>query len=205
MSTGETPGRRLRWGFARATAAALFGLAALAGLVAWAALRPPAWWASSGVQSTTGDRGAAFEQAIVAEFTRIRPAGADWAVRIRAADMNDWLASRLPQWLASRDLPESGQVQVHLRPGVIQVGVARGPAVIWTEVEPAAHGGGVRIQSATSGIGRLPLPIAGLDLSQTVPEGVERPIRLPDGRQVRIQDLEVLDGEIRLRLRTQGP
>lgn len=204
MSMAGTPGGRLRSGFARATVAALFGLAVLAGLSAWLALRAPSWWTPVVARAADADQGAAFEQAIVAEFTKVRAADAEWAVRIRAADVNEWLASRLPQWLESRELPALGQAQVHLQPGLLRLGVARGPAVIWTAAEPVAQGGGVQIRSASSGMGRLPLPGMGPDLSQAVDGWVGKPIPLPDGRQVRVLDLEVLDGELRLRLRTES-
>jgi hypothetical protein len=54
------------------------------------------------------------------------------------------------------------------------------------------------------GVGRLPLP----GLSLTALPGIEQaslegPIRLADGRQVRVLDLEMLPGEVRLRLRTE--
>ncbi|NBX24611.1 MAG: hypothetical protein EBQ99_00930 [Planctomycetes bacterium] len=203
MSDSDSPGRRLRTGFARATLAAIFTLAALAGVGGWLALRPPSWWAPSAPDSIRADRGAAFEQALVSEFTRVRPAGSEWAIRIQASDVNDWLVARLPQWLSSRDLPQLGPAQVCLLPGVIRVGTLRGPAVVWSAAEPRALGGGVQLTAPAWGVGRLRLPWPGTDAMELVGWGQEKPIPLPDGRKVRILDLEVLDGEIRLRLRTE--
>jgi len=54
------------------------------------------------------------------------------------------------------------------------------------------------------GAGRLPLPGFGLMALPGIKQAsLEGPIRLADGRQVRLLDLEVLPGEVRLRLRTE--
>jgi hypothetical protein len=203
MNQADAPGRRLRWGFARVTLAAFFTLATIAGLCAWLALRPPPWWAVPAPDAGRADRGAAFEQALVSEFTRVRPTGSAWAIRIRASDMNDWLAARLPQWLASRDLPPIENAQVSLGNGEIRVGMARGPAVAWSAARPQAFGGGVRLEASAWGVGRLRLPWPGPELVDLAGWRQGEPIPLPDGRRVRILDLEVLDGEIRLRLLTE--
>ena len=44
-------------------------------------------------------RGEAFEQALAAELTKVRPAGEEWAISIDPADINAWLATRLPKWI----------------------------------------------------------------------------------------------------------
>jgi len=204
MSGGATPGRRLRTGLVRATAAAIVGLVALAALAIWLATRPPTWWSPVVVDVAAADRGAAFEQAIVAEFTRVRQGDGTWAIRIPASQVNDWLAARLPEWLASRELPAVGRVQSSMGGGVLQVGMQRGAFVVWSSAMPMADKGGIRIDRGGSGVGKLPLPVAGPDWARLVELGPGRPIPLPDGRSVQVLDLEVLDGEIRLLLKTVG-
>ena len=44
-------------------------------------------------------RGEAFERALAAALTKVRPAGEEWAIAIDPADINAWLAIRLPKWI----------------------------------------------------------------------------------------------------------
>ena len=44
-------------------------------------------------------RGEAFEQALAAALTRVRPAGEEWAIAIDPDDINAWLATRLAKWV----------------------------------------------------------------------------------------------------------
>lgn len=204
MSGGSTPGRRLRSGLVRATLSAVVGLAILSAVALWMAMRPPVWWSPIAVDAAVADRGAAFEQAIVAEFTRVRERDAVWAIRIPAPQVNDWLAARLPEWLASRDLPPTGRVQASMGAGVLRVGMQRGGFVAWTSATPVADQGGIRLDSVWSGVGRIPVPIASGGLAGVGEVGPGRVIPLPDGRRVRVLDLELLEGELRLRLKTEG-
>lgn len=203
MNAAETPGRRLRVGFARATLAALAAAAMLAGLCVWLAFRAPRWWPAEPVAAAGPDRGAAFEQAIVAEFTRVRPSDAAWAVRIEEADVNAWLTDRLPKWLESRELPVPGAVRISFEPGVCRLGVRKGSLVAWLSLAPLARGDGLSLEWVWSGVGSLPVPVLPLRLPADLESGLGRPIPLPDGRRVRVLDVEALPGEVRLRLRTE--
>jgi hypothetical protein len=95
-------------------------------------------------------------------------------------------------------------VQTLFGDGWIRVGVGLPEAVAWWQGSPRAVDGGWKIEGLRAGIGRLPLPGAwiapALDLQRL---DSARPIRLADDRQVRLLDLEVLPGEIRLQLRTE--
>jgi hypothetical protein len=89
-------------------------------------------------------------------------------------------------------------------PGWMRVGVELPQAIVWWQASPIAQAGGWKLDGLRMGAGRLPLPGFGL----MAPRGIEQaslegPIRLADGRQVRVLDLEVLPGEVRLRLRTE--
>ena len=61
-----------------------------------------------------------------------------------------------------------------------------------------------RLTRPGGGVGRLPVPLAGTGLDRAIDQArLAGPLRLADGRQVRLLDLEVLEGELRLRLRTE--
>jgi hypothetical protein len=169
------------------------------------AVRTPAWWMPISRQDAAAtERGAQLEQSIVAEFTRVRSDAPEWSLRIRDQDANEWLATRLPQWLESRGVTSPGPVQARFGQGWIRVGVELPQAVAWWQGAPRAMDGGWRVEGLRAGIGRLPLPgtwvTPTLDLQRL---NAPQPIRLADGRQIRVLDLEVLPGEIRLRLRTE--
>jgi hypothetical protein len=88
----------------------------------------------------------------------------------------------------------------------VAVGVHTGMVVAWWQARLAAQGGGVRLQDEHGGLGRLPVPGVTFALDAGLNQAaLERPIRLADGRIVRILDVETLPGEVRLRLRTEPP
>lgn len=91
---GPSPARRSR---TLRLAAALVAGAVLAAAVL--ALVPPA--IRPGMPSDPEARAEALEQAIAAAVTRVRGAGPErWAVAIDPDDLNAWLATRLPKWIA---------------------------------------------------------------------------------------------------------
>ena len=169
-------------------------------------LRDPAWWRPvPRGDAQAADRAAAFEQAIVGEFTRVRADAPEWSVRIREQDVNDWLGTRLPAWLESRGEPVGGMVQARFNAEGLRVGVALPRGVAWIRVQPRAHGGGVHLGDPAGGIGRLRVPFAAstVDLAR-FREALLKPISLADGRVVQVLDIEPLEGELRLRLRTEA-
>ncbi|MGA1265847.1 MAG: hypothetical protein ACO32J_01560, partial [Phycisphaerales bacterium] len=189
----------------RAAGVALLLLIPLAAVVAWLAVAAPAWWRPvPASDAAASERGAALEQGLAAAFTRVRPDAPEWSIRIRESDINDWLGTRLPAWLASRQAPDPGPVQCLIQDGRVLLGVQRGAAVVWVSGTPVARDGGIIIAEGGGGIGRLPVPLIQPQaaLSELV---TSRPIDLVDGRHVRILDVELLPGEARLRLRTEGP
>ena len=189
---------------------ALVAMAVLVPVVAVAltlAIRTPRWWKPvPRTDATAADRAAAFEQSLVAEFTRVRPDSPEWAVRIRESDVNDWLGTRLPAWLESRGEAVPIAVQARFTPGIVRVGADLERVVAWWQACPEPDGGGVRFARAGGGVGRLPVPLVGAGLDQALkPSALAVPLSLADGRRVSLLDVEVLDGEVRLRLRTDPP
>lgn len=207
MSDGavDTPAPTMLKRLRRTALVAGLVLLPLLGAAAVLALRAPAWWNPvSRADAAAADRAAAFEQGIVAEFTRVRGDAADWAIRIRESDVNDWLGTRLPAWLESRGEPVPTGAQARMQPDAVTVGVRTGLMVAWWQARLAVQEGGVGLQDERGGLGRLPVPGVGFAVDGGWKQAaLEHPIRLADGRKVRILDVESLPGEVRLRLRTE--
>jgi hypothetical protein len=189
----------------RMLALAALVLVPLLAVAAWMALQPPSWWhPGARGDAAAADRAAAFEQSIVSAFTRVRPDEPEWAIRIQASEVNDWLATRLPAWLESRGEPVPVAVQARMQPGRVTVGVDLRHVVAWWQASAGAREGGVRVQATGGGVGRLPIALVPSVLDrQWDRSGLEAPIRLADGRLVRVLDVELLQDEVRLRLRTE--
>lgn len=189
----------------RVASIAALVLLPLVGVAAMLALQAPRWWKPvARGDAAAADRAAAFEQSVVSEFTRVRPDAPEWAVRIRESEVNDWLGTRLPVWLESRGETAPIAVQARFTPGVVRVGTDLRRVVAWWQGCPQPFEGGLRLASPGGGVGRLPVPLVGVGLDRVLDrQALAAPIRLADGRRVRLLDLEVLDGEVRLRLRTE--
>ncbi|MFM1821805.1 MAG: hypothetical protein RI967_71 [Planctomycetota bacterium] len=168
-------------------------------------------------------RGEAFEQAIAAAVTRVRAPGAErWAVAIDPADLNAWLATRLPKWIAHDPalavLEPACAVRLGAAEGALVleaplasssdrlVGTLRLPiAVVGTEA-----GARLSLEVGGASIGRLPIPaFAGLaDLGERLRDALARfePLgagqggdlrfRLADDRTVELRAIACEPGRI---------
>lgn len=205
MTGDAAAGRGLVRRLARVAAVAVLVLLPVAGVGATLALQAPRWWRPvPRDDAAAGERAAAFEQAVVAEFSRVRTDAPEWAVRIRESEVNEWLGTRLPAWLESRGEVAPVAVQARFSAGTVRVGADLRRVIAWWQGRPEASGGGVRLDAPGGGVGRLPVPLVGIGLERVLSrDALAAPIRLADGRRVRVLDLEVLDGEVRLRLRTE--
>lgn len=148
----------------------------------------------------------------------VRPPGERWAIRVRAADANAWLALRLPQWLEhDRELswPKDvnlAQVQFDA-PDRLTLGVER-KRLIWSAtVRVVLTEGRLTLEPVGAGVGRLWVPWSvafafddsAIGVSAFVPElahPVEAIMPLHDGRRVKLVDFEFDDGEARFRFET---
>jgi hypothetical protein len=168
-------------------------------------------------------RGEALEQALGAAVTKVRdPAGKEWAIAIDPADINAWLATRLPKW-AAHD-PEFAPFAAA---SAVRIGSEDGAVTLETPIGPAALGlvatvqmplelaegeerlfvdiGGVRI-------GRLPIPLAeaGFDSAGKFLDELQRlearhpgrRFRLGDGRCIEVRAISCEDGRIKIRFAT---
>ncbi len=209
--------------------AAVRGVAAVGGGVLLAgvclALIPPAGRPTLPPDAVI--RGEALEQALVAAVTKVRdPAGEEWAIAIDPADINAWLATRLPKW-AAHD-PEFAPFAAA---SAVRIGSEEGEVILETTLEapigPSALGliatvrmplelaegeerlfidiGGVRI-------GRLPIPLAeaGFDAAGKFLDELQRlearhpgrRFRLGDGRCIEVRAISCEDGRIKIRFAT---
>jgi hypothetical protein len=168
-------------------------------------------------------RGEALEQALVAAVTKVRdPAGESWAIAIDPADINAWLATRLPKWVAHDPefAPFAGAAEV-------RIGSEDGAIVLEAPLGPRALGlvGTVRVPlelteaderlEASVGrarVGRLPVPLslAAFDAAGAFREELGRlearypgrRFRLGDGRFIEIRAISCENGRIKIRFAT---
>lgn len=168
-------------------------------------------------------RGEALEQALVAAVTKVRdPAGEEWAIAIDPADINAWLATRLPKW-ATHD-PE---FEPFAAASAVRIGSEDGAVTLETPIGPAALGlvatvqmplelaeGEERLFTDIGGvrIGRLPIPLAeaGFDSAGKFLDELQRlearhpgrRFRLGDGRCIEVRAISCEDGRIKIRFAT---
>lgn len=198
---------------------------AVAGSAWFAAGRAPAWYAPP--ESTdpevqrTGQR---FEHRLVSVASQVRGADDTWAVRITEAQINAWLAARLPAWLRHvGSTPPVLPPQVRLGDGVLNVAVPIGGRTLSAAIEPAIENGELRLRVRSTWIGAIPIPAGGAaqlaDAAQRVLGGasnseanralrllsgepVPAHVRLGDGRLIELVRFELLPGEVVLECRT---
>lgn len=203
----------------RRIAIGLVVIGALAGAGYLLSRATPSWWRPPSPNGAADERARALEQGLASEFTRVRPAGEKWALRLRDADANAWLALRLPRWLMhDRELPwpEGAElVQVAWEaPDRATIGVERDGRIWSATVRLTLANGRLALEPVGGAIGRLPVPwLSGtsgndkgaLGADAFVPE-LSRPvdaiIELGDGRRVKLLDFEFDDGEARFRFET---
>ena len=211
-AAARAPGRRVP---GPRLVAVLAILMVVAGALAWLASSTPMWWSPPEAADSDADRRAReLETNLTAEIHRIRPTDERWAVALRDADVNAWLAIRLPAW---RDFdasipwpPDAGLAQVRFLPGQVQVAIDREGTVWSAAVEPAVSGDRVACLPTHGGVGALPIPYGAslaLELLQggadAAARGSPRTFRLGDGRTVEITDIEVREGQLLLQFVTR--
>jgi len=178
---GPRPSRRsVGWAFVVAPLV-------LAALVCVAALVPPAGWSPRPADPVAAElRGEELERLLSSEFTRIRPDGDAWAIRLREEDLNAWIATRFPKWEASVGNPPPPAAAVRCDDGTLRVHVAAesipGSPVVAMAFTPAVDADGLRLGLAAVSVGRVRLPWIGPSLlgASVLAAGVG-PLVLPGG------------------------
>ena len=196
---------------------------AAAGLIAAVVLAfvPPAGRPTMPVDAVA--RGEAFEQALVAAVTKVRdPNGASWAIAVDPADINAWLATRLPKWVAHdpefASFAGAAEVRIGSEDGALVVESPVGPralglvGTVRVPLELVEGDPQVRAEIGSVRVGRLPVPLAevGFDDAERVVAEVARlesrypgrRFRLGDGRFIEVQAISCDSGRIKVRLAT---
>ncbi|NNF44824.1 MAG: hypothetical protein HKO59_02285 [Phycisphaerales bacterium] len=159
-----------------------------AGFAWWRSQQAPDWFAPP--DPAAADVAALAEQVeygIVEEFHRIRSDDA-WTLRVRDDQVNAWLATRMPEWVAHEQTiqwpEEFGTPQLRFTPAgidlAVDVHVGDGTQVLVTRLTPRFERGRLLLDIDKVGLGRLNLPGAvatkTLDLiEQIAPGGVIDP------------------------------
>ncbi len=206
----------------RFIAAAVGGVAVLALITVGLAFVGPAWWFPATDDPQVAIRGNAVEQGIASTVTRVRQDPAPWGFVIGENEVNDWLASRLDPWLAHDDrfrLP-AGWTEPRIRfdDDVIRLAVRSPTAlVVVFDLVPRLEATAVVFDLGGTSMGRLPVPAflsnpmlpgslsveGGRDPAEVGFLTLPRSFELGDGRRIRVEDLEVVAGEMGIRFRTQ--
>ncbi|MFM7052429.1 MAG: hypothetical protein ACKOYN_09905 [Planctomycetota bacterium] len=166
-------------------------------------------------------RAAFLEQALSAAVTKVRdPSGEVWAVSIDPADINAWLAMRLPKWIAHdpslEDLEPLTALRVRTAPGTILVERAVGPLIATLRLDIALGASGLRPAIGAARVGRLPLPglaaligaralearFAGAASLATSDPAQPATLSLADGRRVQLVAIAIREGAIQLAFKT---
>ena len=194
----ESP-RRIRF------ALALIGGALLA-IIALACL-PPSQRAQLPLDAVT--RAEAFEHALAAAITKVRPAGEEWAIAIDPADINAWLATRLPKWIEHdptlADLTPITALRIASGTDALQVEQPYGPFIASLAFTPSIEDERIAVSIATPRIGRLPIPGLASELTIALqshlaassPHAIAR-FRLADDRRIEVREISCKPGRIAL-------
>ena len=159
------------------------------------------------------------EQGIAAQVRKVRPDDAPWAISIEVDDVNAWLSTRLPKWIAHdtalKDLEDATRLVLSANREGVGVVSPLGPFAISVVLQPSVNDARalrrLQLQGVHAAVGRLPLPFVGEwlltraltpALHTQVTDGVAVSFRLGDGRVVELLDVETSDGKISLQFRT---
>lgn len=84
----------------------------------------PAYWSPTAPDAGMARRADALERRITSDITLVRESDPTWTLELTAAQMNEWLAARLPRWLANQGAGgEIGQAMVVLREGELELAI----------------------------------------------------------------------------------
>ncbi|MDZ4829232.1 MAG: hypothetical protein SGJ09_03420 [Phycisphaerae bacterium] len=213
--------RRIGW--------ALLFVTALTVIAGVALLRTPSWWSPVAAENPAAlEAGENFENACISESHRVRPENQPWAVRVRDAEVNAWLATRLPKWVEHLGALRPGAAQVRFTEGTIELAteIAGLPSIASLRIAPVVANGAISLGRQRVAVGRFPLPVAhslviaplvrslgGSDAPDELQlaiallggQAIKAEFELADGRVVRVRDIEVHDGEMLLEFETAPP
>ena len=189
-------------------------------------LHRPGWWVEAGDSSPAAvARGRGLEQALSREFTQVREQE-NWGFVLGEEDLNAWLANRLVPWADSREnvsLPAGfSDPRIRFGNGWVEVGLLAdqiGLGIMSTiRFEVRLEGRDLVFLPSFARLGPLDLTGRGLGYLEAYARGDDRlrfdgsgevrvsaVVPLLDGRRVLVKDLELVTGEMAVRLQTLGP
>lgn len=199
-------------------AAVTLGALAVVSLAAWLLARTePAGWTDpqhTAQDPAAAERARALEQNLAAAITRVRTSGEPWAVRIHAADINAWIATRLPLWQGYDPAfawPLEGvAAQVQFTPGAATLLMRTDGWTYGCRVAARVAGGRVRIEPGSGSVGRLPIPLGGmiawrlLQGNAAADQGIPAVHALHDGRSIEVRAVDFVDGAVEVEFATSG-
>jgi hypothetical protein len=127
----------------------------------------PAWWSPIETDvETTAALAERVEYRLAEEAHKVRPEPKPWWIEIREDQINAWLASRLPEWIAHEQglqwPAEIGQPQVHLESGAVTMGVDiatdAGTRYVAARVVPRIADGELALALDGISVGRVWIP-----------------------------------------------
>jgi len=130
--------------------------------------------------------------------------------------MNEWLASRLPKWLEYQGKSAeqfNRKVQVRCQQDHLEIAAENSWGVGVIEITPKMQSATkdnvtvatLNLEPTAAAIGALAIPafiISSFGPTDMFESLQKSEFRLADGRRVKVQDIEVLPGEIRMQLQT---
>jgi len=202
--------------FQRVTFGSLVFLS-LTAVMAFLSKSHPKWFqADFSSDAQMESRSADFEQGLAAQFTKVRGQDSVWAIRIPEKDMNEWLASRLPKWLEYQGKSAeqfNRKVQVRCQQDHMEIAAENSWGVGVIQITPKMQSATkdnstvatLNLEPTAAAIGALAIPafiISSFGPTDMFESLQKSEFRLADGRRVKVQDIEVLPGEIRMQLQT---
>jgi hypothetical protein len=223
--------RRLR------IALVLIALFILGAIVLWRISRsPPAWYRPpDALDTAVNELADRVEYRLVEEAQKVRPLHERWSLRVRENQINSWLATRLPKWLAHRGdtswSQRAGTPQVRLEPGAISLAVpvlgGASARTVVARVHPDLVDDKLHITVDRVAVGKIALPGEPLsnlltliqpalppdweapvtELAEALAEGqmIDPVIELADGRRVRLLAIRLDDGVLEFTAETIPP
>ena len=146
---------------------------------------------------------------LAAAITKVRPAGEEWAIAIDPADINAWLATRLPKWIEHdptlADLTPITALRIASTTDALQVEQPYGPFIASLAFTPSIEDERIAVSIATPRIGRLPIPGLASELTIALqshlaassPHAIAR-FRLADDRRIEVREISCKPGRIAL-------
>lgn len=193
---------------------------------------PPAYWKPVAVTEEVKQRAAQIEQEFSGQITAPRPYDQEWKLSVKPSQVNEWIAVRMPQWLANQNVDAhaaeffNGAI-VHVENGNIElankVDLGGTQQVIRLIYKPEKVAGEPTARLNLIGVmgGRVPIPLETVidQVSKRIPQNNPQararfeqslaklrsmPLDLPlgDGRDVRVTDLDLSGDAAQLKLQT---